>query len=155
MKLKKIKNITSEKNLNKIVDAYNSRSKRKVFIWGIVAFCLVFSIIFLYKPSRDLYISSRENDRLKAQYELLMQTNENLANDIEQLQTEEGIKQRATDMLGLIENGDSIGFVEGNEYNDGRENSANSTSSKLAYKNIKTPATWYSPFLDFIFNFHE
>lgn len=141
MKLKNVKNITSEKNLNKLVGAYNDRSKRRIFIIGVVVFCIVLAIVFLYQPARDLYVSSREHDRLSAQLELLKQTNQNLQNDIEQLQTEEGIKQRATDMLGLIESGDSIGFVEGNEYNDGRENSANSTSSKLAYKNIKTPTT--------------
>lgn len=146
---------TSEKKINNIIDAYSNRKKRKFIIAGVIAFCVVFSIVFLYQPARDFYISVRENDRLQAQYQAILKTNENLTKDIEQLQTEEGIKQRASDSLGLIENGEQMGYVSGSENTDGRENSANSTSSKLAYKNIKTPTTWYSPLLDFIFNFHD
>ena len=155
MKLGKIKKIYSEENLQKLAGAYNNNTKRKIFIGAIVAFCVIFSIIFLYQPARDLYVASRQNDKLTAQYEALKATNNNLQQDIEQLQTEEGIKQKATDTLGLIENGDSIGYVLGEDYDDARDDSASSTSSKLAFKNIKTPITWYSPVLDFIFNYHD
>lgn len=155
MKFSSLKNIYSDENLSKIAGAYNNQKIRKLFIFFIVVFCVVFSIVFLYQPSRDLYVSIRENDRLQAQYEAIKNTNDKLTEDIEALKTEEGVKQKAIETLGLIQSGESIGYVAGTEFQDGRDNSANSTSSKLAYKNIKTPKTWYSPFFDFIFNFHE
>lgn len=155
MNLKNIKNIDLKDNLNKIVKKSGSTGLKRYWIPALIVGCLIFSICFLYQPARDLYISVREQDRLQAQYEALKNTNTQLQNDIDYLQTEEGIRQRAGETLGLIQAGESIGYVAGTEIEDGRDNSAASTSSKLAYKNIKTPETWYSPFFNFIFNVHD
>ena len=118
-----------------------TKNNQKLLVGAFVAFCFVFSIFFLYQPARDFYISVREQDRLNAQREALQKTNQDLQYDIEYLQTEEGVKQRASDTLGLVQQGESIGYVAGTEIVDGRDDSAASTSSKLSYKNIKTPAT--------------
>ena len=143
--------------IDKLVSFSDSISKnhKKLFIGAFVSLCVIFSICFLYQPARDFYISVREQDRLNAQYEALKQANVDLQNEINFLQTEDGIKQRASDTLGLIQQGESIGYVAGTEIADGRDNSASSTSSKLAYKNIKTPTTWYSPFFNFIFGVYD
>ena len=141
MDLKNIKNINLKDNLKEAVVSSANGGHKRLLITALVLGCLVFSICFLYQPARDFYISVREQDRLQAQYDALKNTNTQLQNDIEYLQTEEGIKQRASETLGLIQAGESIGYVAGSEIADGRDNSAASTSSKLAYKNIKTPET--------------
>lgn len=135
------KNTDLVNNLDEIVKKTRSSGLRRFLIAAFVLGCIVFSVCFLYQPARDYYISVREQDRLQAQYDALKNTNIQLQNDIDFLQTEEGIRQRAGDTLGLIQAGESIGYVAGSEINDGRDNSAASTSSKLAYKNIKTPQT--------------
>lgn len=141
MNLKDIKNINLKDNLKDIATSPKRAGYKRYLIGGLVVACLVFSICFLYQPARDFYISVREQDRLQAQYDALKNTNNQLQEDIEYLQTEEGIKQRASETLGLIQQGESIGYVAGTDIEDGRDNSAASTSSKLAYKNIKTPET--------------
>lgn len=155
--MKKItkENIKSKANINTVVNVYNNKTKRSIFVLSVVVVCLIFSIFFLYQPAKDFYFSVRQNDKLQAQYETLKNTNDKLSEDIEFLKTDEGVKQRASETLGLIENGESIGYVSGESSSDGRSNSAASTSSKLAYKNIKTPVKWYSPIGDFIFGYHE
>lgn len=140
MELKKDKIINS-KNISKVVVAYNSKVKRRLFILAIIVLCIIFAIIFLYQPAKDYYFSLRQNDKLQAQYDAIKNTNNKLNQDIEFLKTDDGIKQRATDTLGLIQQGESIGYVSGSELEDTRSNSAASTSSKLAYKNMKTPTT--------------
>ena len=141
MKTKILQKFSNVANLPKaLISTLNFKNKRLV-IGGFLAFCFVFTCFFLYQPARDLYISVREQDKLQAQYEALLKTNEALQADIDALQTEDGIRQRATDALGLIQQGESIGYVAGTEIADGRDNSASETSSKLSYKNIKTPQT--------------
>ena len=139
MRYKKNKNIFYKKNLNKIVYSFNNTFIRRFFAFLTITACIVFSLAFLYQPAKNYYIGVRENDKLQAQYEAIKKTNDNLSNDIDQLQTEDGIKQKAADNLGLIQQGESIGVVNGADINEGYSNGISSTSSKLAYKNIKTP----------------
>lgn len=141
MKLKNVKDINLKGNLKDEVKVIGKGGHKGLLMTAIVLGCLVFSICFLYQPAKDFYVSVREQDRLQAQYDALKNTTTQLQNDIDFLQTEEGIKQRASETLGLIQAGESIGYVAGSEIEDGRDNSAASTSSKLAYKNIKTPET--------------
>lgn len=151
----KFKNAINTKSLMGIGSTVSNRiniRKRNLFIISVVVFCLIFFIAFLYQPAKNYYISVRENDKLQLQYELLCKNNEELSDDIEFLQTEDGIKQKATDSLGLIEQGESIGYVAGTDIEDGRTNLSSSTSSKISFKNVKSPTTWYSPIFNFIFN---
>ncbi len=141
MKQKILQKFSNVKNLPEALLNSSKNKNRKLFVGGFVAFAIVFTCCFLYQPARDFYISVREQDKLNAQYEAIKNTNEALAQDIEYLQTEDGVRQRASETLGLIQQGESIGYVSGADIVDGRDNSASSTSSKLAYKNIKTPQT--------------
>ena len=105
---------------------------------------LVFSLIaisigFLYGPAKTYYLSTRENDKLQAQYESITETNENLKSEIEYLQTEEGIKDYANKKLGLIEQGENTGSVSGLTEDAEIDDSATETSSRLKYKQIKAP----------------
>lgn len=152
---KKIKNISASQSAERLVNAYNKKSSAKWIVVCVVIFCIIFSIVFLYQPAKNFYLSIREQDRLQAQLNIIKQTNANLTNDIETLQSDEGIRQKATESLGLVQQGESIGYVNGLNDESANANSASSTSSKLAYKNIKPPKTWYSPFCNFIFNIYE
>lgn len=141
--------------LTNFVSAYNKSQHKWIIILSLIMLCFILAIIILYQPAKNYYINIRENDKLQAQLEAIKETNESLAKDIEALQTDEGIKQKAIDNLGLIQKGEHIGVVSGTENENTASNNASSTSSKLAYKNIKTKAKWYTAFCDAIFNIHE
>lgn len=155
MKNKKVKN-TKDNKLSNVVSAYNKFNHKWLLVVAFILLCLIITALFLYKPAKDYYITVRENDKLEAQLEALKHTNQSLNDDIKSLKTEEGIKQRASESLGLIQKGESIGIVSGTGHgSDGTRDSAESTSSKLSYKNIKTPHKWYTAFCDAIFGIHD
>ena len=138
----RIKNKTTNmtKRSGSFVSTISNINKPIIVACVFIVFILTLFVV-LYQPAKEYYKSVREHDKLQAQYDAIKKTNDELNEDIENLQTEDGIKQKAADTLGLISAGESIGYVSGDNVNDGRENSAASTSSKLAYKNIKTPVT--------------
>lgn len=118
----------------------NKNNKHKIIsIFIVVLLCALFLVIFTYQPAKNLYINVCEHDKLIAQYEAIQKINSELSSEIAYLQTEDGIYQRATEKLGLVKKGDHSGNVpELNEQKEG-DKSIGSTSSKLAYKQIKTP----------------
>lgn len=147
----------SKRSTNKISSTFSSiqnflASKYAVVL--VILICLIFAIAFLYSPAKNYYHASRNHDKVLAQYEALKNSNDALKKDIELLQTEEGIKQRARDTLGLVENGESSGIVSGlSNKGSGSSSTFSTASDKLSYKQIDAPKTWYSPFLDKVFDY--
>lgn len=134
---------------------FNNGISKKTLIISLIIVGIIFVILFLYIPAKNYYFAARENDKLNAQYEALKQTNQDLKDDIEFLKTPEGIKQRANDSLGLIQQGEQTGVVKGTAENSKADDTAATTSSRLAYKNVKAPDTWCSGFLDFFFGYKK
>ena len=128
---------------------------KKTLIFSLIVIGVLFIVLFLYMPAKNYYFAARENDKLTAQYDKLKQTNQELQDDIDFLKTPEGIKQRANDSLGLIQQGEQTGVVKGTAENSRADDTAATTSSRLAYKSVKAPDTWCSGFLDFFFGYKK
>ena len=131
-----------------------SKSYKFFCILGTFIFSILFSVVFLYQPAKNYYLSVRELQQKTAQEESLEKTNKELKDEIDNLSTKEGVVQHAKDKLNLIESGESSGSVEELNNKKTTDNSSSTQASKLSYKQIKAPTTWYSPFLDYIFDYN-
>lgn len=111
---------------------------------GIVA---LFAVA-LYGPAQQYYVQMRETDRLQAEYAAVMQRSDTLKSEIDTLQTDEGVEDRAHEDLGYIKQGEMTASVKGLEL-ERNEN----FSSNVAPGSITAPETWYSPVLDVFFGY--
>ncbi len=111
--------------------------------------CLVLSCLFLYPAAQQYYHASRENDRLQAEYAAIEQRNATIQSEVDSLKTDDGVKARAHEQFGWVEEGEQSAVVNGLDNEDEGEDTdflANISSASVA-----TPETWYSPVLDALF----
>jgi len=97
-------------NDNAVVKAiydFTHGPQRGLFIGIVVALVLV----SLYFPVRDLYVAKRSSDILAKQVEIRQQYNDELQKSVDKLLSEEGIKDAASEDLGLVMPGRRFGFV--------------------------------------------
>ena len=120
------------------------------FATGVLVFCGLMLImgIFLYPTARTYYHAVREHARLETEFLLVLERNEQLAEDIEFLQTDEGITREAREQLGWVERGEHAVIVYGSQSTPEADVNADIVSAS-----VKAPTTWYSPFLDFFFGY--
>lgn len=93
-------------NDNAVVKAiydFTHGPQRGLFIGIVVALVLV----SLYFPVRDLYVAKRSSDILAKQVEIRQQYNDELQKSVDKLLSEEGIKDAATEDLGLVMPGET------------------------------------------------
>ena len=83
--------------------------QRGLFIGIVVALVLV----SLYFPVRDLYVAKRSSDILAKQVEIRQQYNDELQKSVDKLLSEEGIKDAASEDLGLVMPGEKRIEVQG------------------------------------------
>lgn len=79
---------------------------RGFMVGAVVAACLVLSFMFLYGPAQQYYCSVRDHDKLAIEYAALSDRNNALQTDVDSLQTDAGIEQRAHDQLGWVKQGE-------------------------------------------------
>ena len=123
------------------------KSSRK-FVSGMVALaCLALSCLFLYPAAQQYYHASRENDRLQAEYAAIEQRNATIQNEVDSLKTESGVKARAHEQFGWVEEGEQSAVVHG------LDDAAEDTDflANIPSESVDTPETWYSPVLDAVF----
>ena len=87
-------------NDNAVVKAiydFTHGPQRGLFVGIVVALALV----SLYFPVRDLYVAKRSSDILAKQVEIREQYNDDLQKSVDKLLSEEGIKDAASEDLGL------------------------------------------------------
>ncbi len=124
-------------------------------IAGTVVICVLAASITLYGPVQQYYQSVRENDRLQMQYAALENRSAALEAQHETLTSEAGIETIAHESYGWVKPGEETAWVEGlsssayNEKEVGASIAANVDVNRIGY-----PETWYSPFLDFVFDVH-
>lgn len=102
--------------------------------------------IFMYPAARSWYQAMRENQRLDAEYALILERNQALMEESERLDTPEGIKQEAREELGWVEPGENVVIVYGSDITHDDDVYADVVSGA-----VKPPVTWWSPFFDFFF----
>lgn len=124
------------------------KSSPKFAASAAVVVCLALSCWFLYTPAQQFYQSSREHDRLQAEYAAIEQRNASLQSEVDTLGTEAGVEDRARQQFGWVKPGEETGTVKGlSEQPD----EVSSFTANIVPGSIPAPKTWYSPLLDAVF----
>lgn len=145
-------------NDNAVVKAiydFTHGPQRGLFIGIVVALVLV----SLYFPVRDLYVAKRSSDILAKQVEIRQQYNDELQKSVDKLLSEEGIKDAATEDLGLVMPGetkiDVLGLDDDSDSSSSKKSSNAKKASEVAkeIEEVGKDAPWYIQALDMLFGF--
>lgn len=146
-------------NDNAVVKAiydFTHGPQRGLFIGIVVALVLV----SLYFPVRDLYVAKRSSDILAKQVEIRQQYNDELQKSVDKLLSEEGIKDAASEDLGLVMPGETKIDVLGLDDDSDSSSSKKSSNAKKAsgvakeIEEVGKDAPWYIQALDMLFGFN-
>ena len=145
-------------NDNAVVKAiydFTHGPQRGLFIGIVVALVLV----SLYFPVRDLYVAKRSSDILAKQVEIREQYNDELQKSVDKLLSEEGIKDAATEDLGLVMPGETKIDVLGLDDDSGSSDKKSSNAKKASevakeIEEVGKDAPWYIQTLDMLFGFN-
>lgn len=146
-------------NDNAVVKAiydFTHGSLRPLFIGIVVALALV----SLYFPVRDLYVAKRSSDILAKQVEIREQYNDELQKSVDKLLSEEGIKDAASENLGLVMPGekkiDVLGLDDDSDSSSSKKSSNAKKASEVAkeIEEVGKDAPWYIQTLDMLFGFN-
>ena len=146
-------------NDNAVVKAiydFTHGPQRGLFIGIVVALVLV-SLCF---PVRDLYVAKRSSDILAKQVEIREQYNDELQKSVDKLLSEEGIKDAATEDLGLVMPGetkiDVLGLDDDSDSSSSKKSSNAKKASEVAkeIEEVGKDAPWYIQTLDMLFGFN-
>lgn len=146
-------------NDNAVVKAiydFTHGPQRGLFIGIVVALALV----SLYFPVRDLYVAKRSSDILAKQVEIRQQYNDELQKSVDKLLSEEGIKDAASEDLGLVMPGEKRIEVQGLDDDSDASSSKKSSNAKKAsevakeIEEVGKDAPWYIQALDMLFGFN-
>lgn len=146
-------------NDNAVVKAiydFTHGPQRGLFI-GIV---VVLVLVSLYFPVRDLYVAKRSNDILAKQVEIRQQYNDELQKSADKLLSEQGIKDAASEDLGLVMPGEKRIEVQGLDDDSDASSSKKSSNAKKAsevakeIEEVGKDAPWYIHTLDMLFGFN-
>lgn len=146
-------------NDNAVVKAiydFTHGPQRGLFIGIVVALVLV----SLYFPVRDLYVAKRSSDILAKQVEIRQQYNDELQKSVDKLLSEEGIKDAASEDLGLVMPGetkiDVLGLDDDSDSSSSKKSSNAKKASEVAkeIEEVGKDAPWYIRVLDMLFGFN-
>lgn len=146
-------------NDNAVVKAiydFTHGPQRGLFIGIVVALALV----SLYFPVRDLYVAKRSSDILAKQVEIREQYNDELQKSVDKLLSEEGIKDAASEDLGLVMPGETkIDVLRLDDDSDSSSSKKSSNAKKASevakeIEEVGKDAPWYIQALDMLFGFN-
>ena len=145
-------------NDNRVVRAvyeFTHGATKPLFILIVAAAVLV----SLYFPIRDLYVAKRTGDILAQQVAIRKEYNDSLQKDVDKLLSEQGIKDTATDKLGLVMPGekkiDVVGLDDDTSSSSKKDSAQSKKSSEVeaAEEKVAEDAPWYVHMLDTVFGF--
>ena len=120
---------------------------------GIVSLiAVVFAVTMLYFPCQNYYNETRQLQQLQAEYDALQEYNTQMQNQVDYLNTDEGIEDYARSELGWIRPGEHVVSVEGVTPSTGTSRS-NDRVYAIPAGSVAAPDPWYSGFLDVIFGY--
>lgn len=140
----------------KVIYDFTHGPQRGLFIGIVVALVLV----SLYFPVRDLYVAKRSNDILAKQVEIRQQYNDELQKSVDKLLSEQGIKDAASEDLGLVMPGEKRIEVQGLDEDSDSSSSKKTSNAKKAsevakeIEEVGKDAPWYIQTLDMLFGFN-
>lgn len=118
---------------------------------GIVTVCLVAACAFIYPTARGYYHSVRQNAQLEAEYAAIQERNAALQQEVDSLQSDQGIHDRAHELYGWVGSDENSVLVQGIERST--EGKTSGYQASIAPDSIPAPETWYSPVLDWFFGY--
>ena len=142
--------------LVKAIYDFTHGPQRGLFVGIVVALVLV----SLYFPVRDLYVAKRSSDILTKQVEIRQQYNDELQKSVDKLLSEQGIKDAASEDLGLVMPGEKRIEVQGLDDDSDSSSSKKSSNAKKAsevakeIEEVGKDAPWYIQTLDMLFGFN-
>ncbi|MDR3052444.1 MAG: septum formation initiator family protein, partial [Coriobacteriales bacterium] len=77
-----------------------------LLVAAAVVLCLAAAVVLLYPVSKEYYIAMRQTDRLTAEYDAVLERNERIQEQIDALQTPEGIEDRVREQFGWVKRGE-------------------------------------------------
>ena len=118
---------------------------------GLVLFVATISLVLsmLFVPVRNLYLAHRRLDTLQATYEALESENASIRNELEVLQSREGIENEAR-ARGYVSQGETKVVVDGLPEEVGEPDGAESAVAPLELPDTRT---WYIRALDDLFGY--
>ncbi len=122
-------------------------------VGAVAVVCVFLGAFILYGPAQSYYQQVREHDRLAIEYQAVSERNEQLQSEVNSLQTDEGVRQRAHEQLGWVEKGEESANVSGLDLESSSDSDV--VIANVSSDNIKAPRTWYSPVLDFVFGYNQ
>lgn len=128
-------------------------SSKRFMVGAVAVVCVFLGAFILYGPAQSYYQQVREHDRLAIEYQAVSERNEQLQSEVNSLQTDEGVRQRAHEQLGWVEKGEESANVSGLDLESSSDSDV--VIANVSSDNIKAPRTWYSPVLDFVFGYNQ
>ena len=126
---------------------------RPWFAVTVVTFaCVLVVANSVYPAAQNLYVQSRQNDQLVAEYQAVVDRNQELEQHVEALRTDEGMEELAHESLGWVKEGEhSVSVVTDGSADPGSDTM--SETNEVVAGSVPTPETWYSPVLDLVFGY--
>lgn len=118
---------------------------RVLIVVGAFIGILIVAGVFLFEPTKLFYQEMRENQRLQIEYEALQERNEAIQGEVDSLNSEEGIEDRAHQEFGWVKSDEKAVSVSGVTPSEPDYN------PNIAPGSIRPPDTWYSAILDPLF----
>jgi cell division protein FtsB len=113
----------------------------------IIGLSLALAVVVLYPMAREYYIAQREKDRLSVEYEMVADRNEKIRQQIENLQTPEGIADRAREEFGWVREGEEAVNITGLNVFE----SSTALPAAVEPGAAQAPETWWTRTLDEFF----
>ncbi|MDR1013883.1 MAG: septum formation initiator family protein [Coriobacteriales bacterium] len=114
-------------------------------------FCLAFMAFMLYPVAREYYLVMRENEQVSAEYQAVLDRNERIRRQIEDLQTPEGIEDRAREEFGWVKEGEEAVNITGLKVSD----SSTGLPPAVGPDAVDVPETWLTQTLDEFFGIRD
>lgn len=127
-----------------VLSALSRVHARGVLVMAAVAIV----VLMLYGPARDLYLANRQLDTLQQTYDALLEENDSIRDELELLQTREGIENEAR-ARGYVEVGETKVIVEGLP----EDQVVDGAAAAVAELELPDTRPWYTVVLDALFGY--
>ncbi len=115
----------------------------------VIIVLLMLAAVILYPAARDYYYAMRENQRLNAEYEEVLNRNNKIQQRIDELNTPEGIADKAREELGWVLEGEEAVNITGL----GQSEVSTGLPSDVKPGSVRAPEDWWTQTLDEFFGY--
>jgi cell division protein FtsB len=115
----------------------------------VMVILLIVAAVALYPAARDYYFAMREDQRLDAEYQAVLERNNKIQQRIEDLKTPEGIADKAREELGWVLDGEEAVNITGL----GSTESSTALPPAVEPQSVEVPEAWWTQTLDEFFGY--